>query len=1059
MRARIVATAVVFSLVAYAERDRAIAAGPSTDADPTQSQAGENLRGRQALVAAHGFLNRGLYDLAIGEYRRFLEGKPAEVDAAVARYGIGVSLFRLNKLEEAANELAAIAEDDEFKFAAEVATMLGQCRLAAGEFDAAATSFQRVVEKSRKHALADDAASYLVEALCRAGKNEEAAAQCMEVLKQSAQAPHAARALYFGGIAEMRLEKHDRAAERFELLLSKHSDNNLARHGELLLAQCLDASGKPARAESRYRAVLEASATDYHPQACLGLASLLYRQGKLAEAADLLQPLSRGGQKAQSNSPATLLLARVRFEQGEYADALALFETGKSDGDEKKERQYWAAKCKLRLGDARAAAKNLESLLEASDELPFAAEATYDLAIAQHRLARPKSAARTLETLRSKYAEHPLAAQVLHLSAVVAHESKQFEKSRDFAAEFLEKYSKHSLEASMAFLVGENEFLLGRHEHSTAAFQAYLSKFANAPDAASARYRLGLSLYHQGQYADAMKALVALEKDTGDSQKFESLHLVLGDLRFRDEKWEAALNSLAIYLKGCPRPSCDDASLKMGLSASRLERHDAAIESFDRVLNEFPKSSVAEQARFERGQCYLLLKRSDEARRDFEAVVAADADSKFVGPARRHLATLAMQQGDYAGAAAGFGDWAQSADGDDAAEAAYQEATALAAAKSPEARKKFERFLKKFPESPRQQMARGSLALILSREGKCEDALKQIDAADSSQLDPAMKRSLSYERAYCLRTLGRNRKAIKAYQEVIAENGDDLLAAHGFVELAALEKDASDSDAAIELLDRFQSLAKKAKFDLPAALCENALYQLGVLYFNGKRFDLAAQSLGDFSKRFGKSELAPSAAYFEGESHFQAADFGRAADCFDRVIAADARGEEYGPALLRAGECRAQLQQWAKSEAAFELYLEHFADREQWHQAEFGRGWARENQGRHPEAIKAYRRVIERHEGPTAARAQFQIGQCFFAQKKLNEAVAELMKVDILYAYPDWSAAALYEAGRCFEQLNKTAEARRQFETVREKYSTTKWAEMAASRIETLAGSSLPGRT
>ena len=121
-------------------------------------------------------------------------------------------------------------------------------------------------------------------------------------------------------------------------------------------------------------------------------------------------------------------------------------------------------------------------------------------------------------------------------------------------------------------------------------------------------------------------------------------------------------------------------------------------------------------------------------------------------------------------------------------------------------------------------------------------------------------------------------------------------------------------------------------------------------------------------------------------------------------------------------------------------------------------GWPRENQRRFDEAIKAYEPVVARHQGPTAARAQFQIGECLFAKKRYHEAVRALLKVDILYAYAEWGAAALYEAGRCFEHLGKPVEARSQSKTVTEKHATTRWAQLASQRLATLSKNTLPGR-
>jgi TolA-binding protein len=107
--------------------------------------------------------------------------------------------------------------------------------------------------------------------------------------------------------------------------------------------------------------------------------------------------------------------------------------------------------------------------------------------------------------------------------------------------------------------------------------------------------------------------------------------------------------------------------------------------------------------------------------------------------------------------------------------------------------------------------------------------------------------------------------------------------------------------------------------------------------------------------------------------------------------------------------------------------------------------------------LPAYEQVVQRHQGETAARAQFQIGECLFAMKRLDEAVRELLKVDILYAYPQWSAAALYEAGRCFQEMGDPTNARKQFEQVRTDHSQTRWAQLAAQRLDELSRPSLPG--
>jgi TolA-binding protein len=277
---------------------------------------------------------------------------------------------------------------------------------------------------------------------------------------------------------------------------------------------------------------------------------------------------------------------------------------------------------------------------------------------------------------------------------------------------------------------------------------------------------------------------------------------------------------------------------------------------------------------------------------------------------------------------------------------------------------------------------------------------------------------------------------------------------HAALELAEIEAAAKRYEAATEWLRRLRT---EATATTDPALVEKATYRLGVCEFELGNVQEAATVMEGFVEKFPTSELMASASFFCGEAYSRSGRHERAIRHFQRVADEFTNDPVHAPSLLRLGESLGRLQYWARSEKAYSDFLERYPDAEQWFQAQFGIGWARESQGRHDEAIAAYRALIERHKGPTAARAQFQIGECLFAKKQYEEAARELLKVDILYAYPEWSAAALYEAGRCFEALGKTVEARRQFKTVTEKHKETHWAELAEQRLAALPDGMRPG--
>jgi TolA-binding protein len=78
------------------------------------------------------------------------------------------------------------------------------------------------------------------------------------------------------------------------------------------------------------------------------------------------------------------------------------------------------------------------------------------------------------------------------------------------------------------------------------------------------------------------------------------------------------------------------------------------------------------------------------------------------------------------------------------------------------------------------------------------------------------------------------------------------------------------------------------------------------------------------------------------------------------------------------------------------------------------------------------------------------MGECYFAEKHFDRAAAELLKVDIVYGYPKWSARALYEAGRAFEQLNEADQAKAQYELCIKKYKDFDSSALAKKRLKAL---------
>ncbi len=1029
--------------------------------DPSRGQNKSDAADLRSYYSGNGLLQRGLHDLAAVEYRQFLETHPDHEKAPVARYGLAVCLFRLSKHQEASKELERLPDDKDFPYAAEVLTMLGQCRLLEGLYDAAADYFQRVLDEHGDHALAAEATAQLGESFYKGGDLKKAVAVCRNLVKRWPESPLCERGHLFCGLAEMGQQRYAQAREQFEAQLQRFPSGQLAEQARLDAARCCHRLGDSAAAEGHYRTLLKNPASLERADALYGLGLLLLQDGKPADADTVLNELLKSFPEVQLIPAARLQKGRALLELGQIDQAEEAFrQSAQGSGGVAEEAEYWIAKCKLRRGANAEAAELLRQALKRFPGAALAPEMTYDRAVALSRDEQHKTAAKVLARFLKRYADHSLAADAMQLLAASEHQLGAYDKSRGCCEIFLEKHPSHRLSPAVSFLAAENAFLMGEYDGACRGYRDFLDRFETDERRPKASFRLGMALYYLERFEDAAPLLEAAAASAAKDDSLRSALLAHGDIQFRRGEWKNAERSLGDYLAGKGNvAAADEALLKLGLARQRQERFEDALAAFERLLAEFGDSPNRLQAMFEKGQALVALGRHSEASAAFEEVLREEKDSRFRPYAANHLASIALKDRRFDEASELLDDLAKNSPTEKiAADALLRRAQALMSAKEfGPAEKAYRRFLKKFADHDHAPTAQAELAISIARQDRFSDALKAMDGVSVGELSESLRSALAYERAWCSRALGDNKAAAKEYRHLLDAGDPKQPNVHALLELAILEYDAKRPAKAAAFLQRILEAAKESP-NPSVDVLEQATYRLAVCELDGGSFGEAASLFDEFITRFPTSELIPSANALCGEALFKLNRPAEAVKHLTVVVNKHESDPSFQSALLRLGEALAALQQWTRSEEAFARYLKLFGNESTWYQAAFGLGWARENQGRYDEAVAAYQDVVARHQGPTAARAQFQIGECLFAKNRFEEAARELLKVEILYAYPEWSAAALYEAGRCFDELGKAVEARRQFERVTKEYAETKWAGLAAKKLSEITVAGIPGR-
>ena len=1013
--------------------------------------------GLRDYMSANGLLNRGMNDLAIAEYRKFLTQHPNHQKAPLGRYGLAVALFRTKVYAEAIGELEKIPNLGQFEFGAEAQLILGQSRFHQQEFAKAAQAWQSMLNSHPEHDLADDAAALLAEAQYRAGNHGAVQPPVDLLLSRWPESPLCERAEFFSGLSKMAQNDFAGAAAVFTGMQQRHPQGQFAQQVNLLAAQALHRSNSGDEALKQYEAAIKQGSGDTVADAMLGLATLLQQREKNQEAGAVLDQLLERFPSHRVTAQALILRGRTWFELNEFDKALNNFSKAAAvDGAPGDQTAYWMAKCELRKGEFAPAADRLAKALQDHPKSELAAEMLYDRAAALMRAGSADGAAEAFASFRSKHPKHALVPDAIYLHAMIDHEQRRFAASLQLCKVFESQFANHSLAPAIAFLGAENDYLEDRLPQATQKYRDFIAAHPKDEQVSKAVFRLGSALYRQQNLDEAAKQLVQVVDGSKTPEAYRRGLYMLGDISFQQSNWAQAIVRFTEFLSfGVEQPSSDDALLKLALSLGRENRSSDAIAAYDALIEKFPKSVHRLHAVFERGQILLAQNDHQGAAQAFEQVLAEGKDSRFVPHALNHLASIAMQRNDFDVASELYQRLAGSGAEDLKAHAMFQRGQSLmAAGKFQLAAEALAAFVKAHPNDARLGQALAQQAIATARQGEEEKALALIanlQGEHINKLAPDLAAALMYEKAWCLRELDRDEDAAAAYRELLAAHERQAISVHALLELSEIESAALRHKEAAQLLTRLRERAGSAESDVPAEVKEPALYRLAVCAFELDQFEQCAALCAEFIREFPKSPFIASAHSFCGEALFKAEKPQQAAEHFQIVAAQYADDPSCSASMLRLGESYAALGKWTDSQQTFEAFLKKYPESEFWFQAHFGRAFALENQGRHDDAVAAYRSVTDRHSGPTAARSQFQIGECLFAKKQYDDAVRELLKVDILYGYPEWSAAALYEAGRCFESLARPAEARAQFEQVQEKYPESRWAKMAAQRLAAIS--------
>jgi TolA-binding protein len=1011
----------------------------------------------KAYRAGVGLANKGANDAAVQELNRYLRADPEGANALSARYTLGVCLARLGKYEEAAKALDAAVGVKEFAFLNDARLLRAQCASAMGDYTGASSVLKKLLKDSPQFEKADQAAMLYGESQYRLGRAEQARAALQNFATRWPKSESLDRAELICALAELSLSENESAMARLEALLKRSPNGSCAGSAALALGQCRQSRGDLAGARAMYEIAAKSGDSAVVFDAGLGAARLARTGGDLAGVENALKALE--GAKGNPDQAAQLSMERGKLfmQQGKADDAAAIFgDVAKSGPDGlKPAAQLWLAKCDLKAGradGASRAAKQLQQLAESVGNSELLPEILFDRAVAISQSGDDAGAVVVWRDWQKRFANHALAAQAGASRAACHYRLGQYEQSLELCRDLVERHGDYSRMSEVVLLMGEGQFFLEQYADANETYGRFIERFGNDPARSRIEIRRGICLEKLGRREDAEKALtMALESAGSDVEKglLVSAYSSLGDMSATKQDWAGAEKWFARALEASGSEANADLLLRSGVASARQGNAAAALPTLEKAWKAAVGTSLENHAAFEYASVLVQAGRTDEASERLTAIVHAEKKAEapvLTSAALRQLAAIASTKGDAKGAAEALARIDSNATTAEGSSALLEQAGAwLAAGEYAKAEQACNTYLETRAKGKGATVARARRAIAMNRLGKHEDAVREFGAiaAKSASLDAETLGAARYETALALRSLGRDEEAATAYLQLLEGTPSASVEAYACLDMAQIALTAKKTDEAMVLIERCRGVAGKLSSAEATRLAERETYVRALcLNASGKPAE-AAKALEEFEKTYPSSEMLASVRLTLGDALAQSGRARDAAAVLSRVANDPAVGANRGYALLKLGEVSANASLWDESEKAYSAFLQSKSASPLWFQARFGQGWARENQQKYDGACEAYRDVVDRHEGPTAARAQFQIGECLYAQEKLEEAIRELLKVDVLYGYPEWSAAALYEAGRCMRELGREKEAAAQFEEVMKRFPETRWAALA----------------
>lgn len=1020
-----------------------IAAQPKTD----------NETARRQYAAAAALQNASQFELASEEWQKFLKNFAKDPLAPYARHYLGLCQLKANQHAAAVQTLEPLlGESAKFEHLEPTYLYLGLSQYNLGtkdakQFDRASATFNDLLKKFPTGKHSAQAQYYLAEIAYAQGKKEQAVTAYQQVASKFPQSDLAADALYAAGVTLEEMGQAKQAGGVYDQFLKSFGTHPLSTEVNMRRGDTLLAEGKLDEAEKRFATAAGVDGFALADHALMRQASVRYQKQQYAEAAGIYASLPQRFPQSRYLAAAQLAGGKCAYLAGDYDSARKQLDGLKSQKDDAgAEAGHWIVRSLLKQQKLDDAAKAVDTLVKQHTKGTWSAQLALDRAdVLFEQPNKQKDAVAAYLAVAKDFAADAVAPQALYLAAFASLQLGDFAAAIKHTETFLKDHAKHEKSADVRYVAAESYLQQAQYDKAEQSYGELVSQSSNHPDVPLWNLRRGLCSYLKQDYAQALKTLLPIVNSLPTAAwKAEGLYLI-GACQLEQRQVSDAIKSLQASLAADSKwRQADETRLTLAQALRQSNQGDAARKELEQVLKDYPQSAARDRAQYRLAE--LAFARDDfaAASKEYRAVLDQYASSKLAPHALYGLGWSQFRGGDSAGALQSLDDLLKKhAQHEVASQARYLRALVHQELKQPDkAIDDLEAFLRTKPSGGELSNARYALGLAQASAKKHADAVKTFQQLLKDDGKYADADKVYYELAWSQRGLDKPDDAAETFKKLAKEYPKSPLASESLYHVGDRAYDKQQWKEAAQAYYDSMTLAGEAP------LGEKAAHKLGWAYFQQNSFNEAEQTFAYQVQTWPKGELAADGQFMAAESLFKQLKYREALAGFQKVQNPP-RKELALLSLLHAAQSASAMQDWKQSESLATRALAVDATSPYLAEVLYEQAWSLQNQGKLDEALKLYEDVTMRSDAEVAARARFLIGEIFFERKDHKEAIRNFFKAAV-YNYPQWQAAAHYEAGRCFEVLKDPAQARKSYQEVVTKFPESDRAAEAKKRLEAL---------